>query len=188
MAYMASPFLDKYYEQKYTVNNLIEKFNSGKRLDYVFFLQTDKNDLSVGCFSQWQKSYFVAEDKHYSCAEQYMMGQKALIFNDFETFEKILSEDNHPGLIKTLGREVKNFNSIVLNGNYYKFTQNEEMLEMLISTGNKILVEASPFDKIWGIGLSEDNKNIENPNYWKGQNLLGFALMEVRDEIKKIIK
>jgi ribA/ribD-fused uncharacterized protein len=196
MAYMVSPFLDKNYEQKYTVNDLITKFNSKKRLDYVFFWQTDKKFLSVGCFSQWQKSNFVVEDKHYNCAEQYMMGQKALIFNDFETFEKILSA-NHPKQIKALGREVMNFNSnkwdnvkysIVLNGNFYKFTQNEEMLKILISTGNKILVEASPLDKIWGIGLSEDNESVDNPNYWKGKNLLGFALMEVRDEIKKIYK
>lgn len=193
MAYTDSPFFDKQYEQKYTVNNLIEKFNSKQQLDYVFFWQADKNVLSTGCFSQWQKSNFIVEDRHYSSAEQYMMGQKALLFNDFETMEKILSTTN-PKQIKALGREVKNFNanewdnakySVVLNGNFYKFTQNEEMLKILISTENKILVEASPFDKIWGIGLSEDEENVDNPNHWKGQNLLGFALMEVRDAIKK---
>ena len=194
MSYIVSPFLDKGHEQKYTVNNTIKEFNSKKSLDCVFFWRTDKNYLSTGCFSQWQKSDFVVEDKHYSCAEQYMMGQKALIFNDFETFEKILSAD-HPKQIKALGREVKNFNSnewdavkysIVLNGNFYKFTQNEEMLKILISTGDKILAEASPLDKIWGIGLSEDDKNANDPNCWKGQNLLGFALMEVRDAIRLV--
>ncbi|MDR0434050.1 MAG: NADAR family protein [Gracilibacteraceae bacterium] len=173
---------------------MVKKFNSKKKLNYVFFWQPDKNYLSTNCFSQWQKSNFIVEGKHYNCAEQYMMGQKALIFNDLETFEKILSA-NHPKQMKSLGREVKNFDSnewdnvkysIVLNGNFYKFTQNEEMLKILLSTGDKILVEASPFDKIWGVGLSEDNKSINNPNYWKGQNVLGFALMEVRDEIKNI--
>ena len=194
MAYLISPFLNKKNEQKYTVNGIIEKYNMEKKLDYVFFWKTDKNYLSTGCFSQWQRSFFIADDKQYTSAEQYMMGQKALIFNDFETFEEILSTDN-PKDIKSLGREVKNFDSkiwnklkysIVLNGNFYKFTQNEEMFKILTSTENKILVEASPLDKIWGIGLSEDNGNIYDPNYWKGQNLLGFALMETRDEIKKI--
>jgi ribA/ribD-fused uncharacterized protein len=125
-----------------------------------------------------------------------MMGRKALIFNDLETFDKILSA-NHPKQIKSLGREVRNFNatlwdnvkySVVLSGNFYKFTQNDEMSKILLSTGDKIIVEASPLDKIWGVGLSEENSIIENPNYWKGKNLLGFALMEVRDELKRIYK
>jgi ribA/ribD-fused uncharacterized protein len=176
------------------VADLIKKYNSKKKLKYIFFWQPDKMTLSTGCFSQWQKSYFVVENNQYNCAEQYMMGRKALIFNDHEIFEKILSA-KHPKQIKSLGKEVKNFSSttwddvkygVVLNGNFYKFSQNENMLKLLISTGDKILVEASPLDKIWGVGLSEDNKIIENPSYWKGKNLLGFALMEVRDELKKI--
>jgi ribA/ribD-fused uncharacterized protein len=128
-----------------------------------------------------------------------MMGQKALIFNDTESFEKILSV-NHPKTIKALGRQIKNFDGnewdkvkykIVLSGNYYKFTQNKEMMKILIFTGKKILVEASPFDKIWGVGLEESNEKIYNPNYWKGENLLGFALMELRDILEnngKILK
>ena len=76
--------------------------------------------------------------------------------------------------------------SIVLNGNYYKFTQNKEMMDFLLSTGDKILVEASPMDTIWGIGLSKDNEKAQNIAAWRGKNLLGFALMEVRDEIRKL--
>jgi ribA/ribD-fused uncharacterized protein len=156
MAFLISPFVDKHYDQKYTVENLIETYNSKKGLQYIFFWRADKTALSTGCFSQWKKSYFVAGNNHYNCAEQYMMGQKALIFNDLVTFEKILSA-NHPKQIKSLGREVENFNStvwdnvkysIVLNGNFYKFTQNNEMLKILISTKDKILVEASPWDKV----------------------------------------
>jgi ribA/ribD-fused uncharacterized protein len=189
-----SPFQDKNNNiQECSVEKLIEQIALGKRLDYVFFWKTDKNKLSTGIFSQWQESNFVADGYNYSCAEQYMMGQKALLFNDKETFEKILITI-HPREIKSLGRQVKNFNSkewekekysIVLNGNFYKFSQNNELGEILISTGNKILAEASPLDKIWGIGLDENNKNIYDPNYWKGENLLGFALMQVREEIKK---
>jgi ribA/ribD-fused uncharacterized protein len=76
--------------------------------------------------------------------------------------------------------------SIVLNGNYHKFAQNKEMREALLATGDKILVEASPLDTVWAIGYSEKNPNAANPAHWRGLNLLGFALMEVRDEIKTV--
>jgi ribA/ribD-fused uncharacterized protein len=189
-----SPFLIGNYKQKYSVHKLIEQISLGNRFDYIFFWKTDKNILSTGCFSQWQESYFVVDGNNYSCAEQYMMGQKALLFNDNETFEKIILA-TQPREIKSLGREVKYFDSnawdkvkysIVLNGSFYKFTQNDAMMKILISTGNKILVESSPLDKIWGIGLAENDKNIYDPNYWKGKNLLGFALMEVREVINKL--
>ena len=97
--------------------------------------------------------------------------------------------------MKALGRKVRNFDpqvwdklkySIVLNGNYYKFTQNKEMMDFLLSTGDKILVEASPVDTIWGIGLGKENEKAKNVAMWRGKNLLGFALMEVRDEIRKV--
>jgi ribA/ribD-fused uncharacterized protein len=191
---MKSPFQDN-MNKKYSVDDLIDQYNKNKTLKYVFFWNMDKANLSIGCFSQWQKSYFEADGYKYSCAEQYMMGQKALIFNDKESFEKILMENN-PKIIKALGRQVKYFNAkewdkikykIVLDGNFYKFSQNQEMLKILQSTGNKILVEASPYDKIWGIGVDENNEKIYNPNYWKGENLLGFALMEVRDVLKNNI-
>lgn len=86
--------------------------------------------------------------------------------------------EKHPKTIKALGRQVKEFDEkewdkikykIVLNGNFYKFSQNKEMMEILQSTGNKTLVEASPYDKIWGVGLDENNEKIFNPNYWKGK-------------------
>jgi ribA/ribD-fused uncharacterized protein len=188
MENIKSPFQDTVI-QTYSTKKFIEQFNKNKKLKYVFFWNPDRNNLSAGCFSQWQKSYFKAGGYEYCCAEQYMMGQKALTFNDSESFKKILAA-NHPKTMKALGREVKHFDGkewdrikykFVLNGNFYKFTQNKEMMGILISTGNKILVEASPFDKIWGVGLDESNEKIYNPNYWKGENLLGFALMEVRD-------
>jgi ribA/ribD-fused uncharacterized protein len=118
-----------------------------------------------------------------------MMFHKANLFNDLETMRKILFE-NHPRKIKELGKMINNFNeeiwnknkfNIVLTGNYYKFLQNEEMKSILLKTNKKIIVETSPYDKIWGIALSEDKKEINDPNKWNGENLLGFALMEVRD-------
>ena len=123
-----------------------------------------------------------------------MMAEKARLFGDKEV-EKEIMNTSDPKLMKALGRKVRNFDpqvwdkvkySIVLNGNYYKFTQNKEMMDFLLSTGDKILVEASPMDTIWGIGLSKDNEKSQNIAAWRGKNLLGFALMEVRDEIRKL--
>ena len=78
--------------------------------------------------------------------------------------------------------------SIVLNGNFLKFTQNPELRNFLLSTGDDILVEASPLDAVWGIRMGKTNENARDPLTWKGQNLLGFALMEVRDEIRRVWK
>lgn len=104
-------------------------------------------------------------------------------------------KSKNPKEIKALDKKVRNFNQelwdkakylIVLNGNYAKFSQNKEMRDFLLGTKDKILVEANPLDTIWGIGLGEDNEKASNPNLWRGQNLLGFALMEVRDDLKNI--
>ena len=122
------------------------------------------------------------------------MVAKARIFKDEEVKKEIMNTSD-PKLMKALGRKVRNFDpqvwdkakySIVLNGNYYKFTQNKEMMDFLLSTGDKILVEASPMDTIWGIGFGKENEKVKNVAMWRGQNLLGFALMEVRDEIRKV--
>ena len=100
-------------------------------------------------------------------------------------------------MIKALGRKVEGFEqsvwdkykySIVLNGNYAKFIQNQDQLDFLLSTGDKVLVEASPYDTIWGIGMQETDPQVHNPFLWKGENLLGFALMEVRNELRRVLK
>lgn len=123
-----------------------------------------------------------------------MMSKKALLFDDKEVFEQIMVSDE-PNKIKSLGRKIRNFDekiwndvkySIVLNGNYLKFTQNRNLMNFLLSTGDKILVEASPTDRVWGIGMSENDERINNPYEWQGENLLGFALTEVREEIKSV--
>ena len=134
----------------------------------------------------------------YNC-EQYMMFQKASLFKDVKIKQKIIQEHN-PKNIKKLGREVKNFNNatwnkykefIVYQGNLLKFSANEELKTRLLNTGNKVLIETSPFDSVYGVGLDYYGRDLNkqqfdllNVNDWKGSNLLGFALMQVRDELK----
>lgn len=147
--------------------------------------------LTKTCLSQWWKSSFMLDGITYQTAEHWMMAEKARLFKDQEILQKILMVDS-PAAAKKLGRKVKNFNpdtwnqrrfEIVVEGNYHKFSQNNDLKEFLIQTGNRIIVEASPVDAIWGIGIATDHKEISNPAKWRGLNLLGFALMEVRDKI-----
>lgn len=157
---------------------------------FIFFWRQTE---MYGVFSQWYMSDFSDGEKIYNCAEQYMMYHKSIIMGDFETAELILKEKNQKR-IKDLGRCVKNFNEQLWNDNKYdvvlrasllKFGTNEELKKILLGT-NEILVEASPYDDIWGIKMGVDDKNIMNPNCWKGENLLGFALMEARYILKAI--
>lgn len=115
--------------------------------------------------------------------------QKALLFEDEEVYQQII-EASKPGNAKELGRHIRNFDQqvwdenkleIVVKGNLHKFSQDPDLSDFLIKTNNRILVEASPLDTIWGIGLSQDDRNVYNPKCWNGLNLLGFAIMEVRD-------
>lgn len=184
-------------EMRYSLESIRNDFQRGKKIKYLFFWghQPSQNgSITKTCLSQWWKAFFTIDTDTYCCMEQYMMAEKARLFEDNETLEKIM-KSNHPKQIKDLGRQVKNFDediwirnrySIILNGNYAKFIQNEDLRQFLIGTKDRILVEASPYDKIWGIGMSADNENIENPLLWKGSNLLGFALMEVRDELIRV--
>lgn len=119
------------------------------------------------------------------------MAAKARLFGDGDTLAKIL-ESSDPKTAKALGRTVKNFDSdvwtanarrLVTEGNIAKFGQNQELRTFLLATGNLVLVEASPYDRIWGIGLMADDERVKNPGTWQGQNLLGFALMDVREQL-----
>lgn len=182
---------------EYDLNNLIPDYKNGNNLEYIYFWgHHPKKDGSVSksCFSQWWKSSFNVGHIKYLFMEQYMMAEKARLFEDKEIEEKIMSS-NDPNEIKGLGRKVRGFDegiwnnikySIVVNGNYNKFMQNEKLKSFLLLTEDKILVEASPYDNVWGIQMSEDDMDIKNPELWRGENLLGFALMEVRNEIRRI--
>lgn len=179
----------------YSNENTIQRLESGENLKYIFFWghkQTEQ--ISKSCFSQWYESEFMVNNIIFKTAEHYMMAEKVLLFNDKEMYSKIL-EAKSPGEAKDLGRKVKNFNpriweeerfDIVVRGNFHKFSQNIGLSEFLKSTYKRVLVEASPVDPIWGIGLAQNDNNIYNPYSWKGTNLLGYALMEVRDILNKI--
>ncbi len=121
-----------------------------------------------------------------------MMAAKARLFGDEVALQKIL-DASHPGEVKKLGRTVSNFNEdtwreerfrLVVEGNLAKFSQNEPLAQFLKNTGDRVLVEASPYDRIWGIGLAASDKHAEEPSFWKGLNLLGFALMDVRNRLR----
>ena len=136
-------------------------------------------------------SDFEVDGIRYSSMEQYMMYQKARYFNDEQMMEEILKTDN-PKEIKALGRKVSNFNNVywngirqvvVFKGLLSKFSQNEMLKEKLKSTGDSILAECSVNDKIWGIGFSMEDDERLDISKWKGQNLLGFSLMIVREQI-----
>ena len=155
--------------------------------DYVFFFG--------GICSQWVSSRFIIDGITYNCAEQYMMAKKALLFKDKEQLEKIMNTDN-PRDQKHYGRQVKDFDAEkweevckkhVYDANYAKFTQNESMLDELISYGDREIVEASPTDKIWGIGLAVDDPKIHDKSNWQGTNWLGEVIMQVRKDIMNSI-
>ncbi|KAF2331198.1 NADAR family protein [Flavobacterium ginsenosidimutans] len=162
---------------------------------FLFFWghQPDKSGkITKTCFSQWWLSSFKVDKVTYKTAEHWMMAKKAELFQDQEILEKILEADS-PAEAKKLGREVRNYDDkvwlenryeIVKEGNYHKFSQNADLKTFLLNTKERVIVEASPVDPIWGIGMASDHKDVLNPKAWKGLNLLGFALMEVRDELK----
>lgn len=142
-------------------------------------------------FSQWYRCAFSAGGATFNCAEQYMMHGKAVLFGDAESAAAILAAA-HPRQHKALGRKVRGFDdavwkrereAIVLAGNRAKFTQNPALLEQLLATRGTTLVEASPYDRIWGIGLRATDPRAHDPAQWRGQNLLGRILTALRDEL-----
>lgn len=147
-------------------------------------------------FGQWtQRKIVDCNGIVYNCCEQYMMYQKALLFNDLETAKKILAEKD-PKAQKNLGRQIKNYSEkvwemhripIVTAGNLLKFSQHEDIGGRLLNTNNKILCEASPFDNIWGCGFDSKDDKILDMNNWTGMNLLGQCLMTVRSVIREAV-
>jgi ribA/ribD-fused uncharacterized protein len=157
----------------------------------LFWGHTPSKDGSItkACFSQWWLCPFTIDGIAYPTAEHWMMAEKARLFDDKMQLANILATEK-PAAAKAFGRQVENFDpsvweakkvEIVVKGNVAKFSQNVDLQAFLLATGDKIIVEASPRDQIWGIGLGPENPLATQPEKWRGQNLLGFALMEVRD-------
>ena len=144
-------------------------------------------------FSNWYKAEFEIEGVQFNCTEQHMMYHKALLFNDTEIAEEILNTKSQSKQ-KALGRKVRNFNQetwvenckqIVYEGNKAKFLQNDNLLKYLLKTKNRTLVEASPVDAIWGIGLAENDPRAKQRHLWRGKNWLGEVLNNLRDDLIK---
>lgn len=192
-------FWERDGKPRYSVDTLKERRKKGEPMSFLFFWghhPAADGRITQSCLSQWWKSDFRIDTDEYCCMEQYMMAEKARLFGDEENLEKIMASAD-PKTIKSLGRKVRNFDadvwdrykySIVLNGNYQKFIQNPKLLNYLFSTGEQVLVEASPLDTVWGIGMSRTTPGVEDPGNWNGQNLLGFALTEVREELRRVCK
>ena len=177
-------------------NIVKSKPKSNTKNNYIFFWKPDQEN---GYLGQWFEASFEEERDgeiyKFPTAEHYMMWRKALLFDDEEMAEKILNTKS-PKRVKALGRKVRNFDeeewmennyNIVVDGNMLKFKQNPELLDKLLATGDKILAEASPYDKVWGIGLKKESPLALDVKKWKGKNLLGKALMEVRERLKLVL-
>ena len=183
---------------KYNNTWLHAQIEAGEKIKYLFFWgHQPMKDYCVNksCFSQWFERSFKHNSIHYPTAEHWMMAEKARLFKDEYTLAKIVN-CRTPAQAKKLGRSVQGFDQttweayrseIVVRGNLLKFKQHEDLWDFLNNTKDRVLVEASPMDRIWGIGLASDAPGIEYPGNWRGLNLLGYALMETRDRLRKQI-
>ena len=178
-----------------SVKELITALDAGAKAKYQFFWghkERVPGRLDESCLSNWYHAPFEVEGICYPTTEHFMMAEKARLFGDEENLKEILNA-GEPGKAKALGRMVSGFSdeiwnehrfAIVVRGNLAKFAQNKELGTLLLRTGTKVLVEASPQDRIWGIGMGANNPEACQPHHWRGENLLGFALMEVREKLQ----
>ncbi|MER5947803.1 NADAR family protein [Streptomyces sp. NPDC001904] len=149
-------------------------------------------ELGASCLSQWWPSPFTVDDVEYATAEHWMMAAKARLFGDAEA-ERHALEAGHPAQAKKAGRLVRGFDEavwqrerfgIVTEGSVHKFASDPALRAFLLGTGDRVLVEASPVDRVWGIGLAADDPGALDPRRWRGPNLLGFALMAARERLR----
>jgi ribA/ribD-fused uncharacterized protein len=172
------------------VDALVAAIAEGARPKYLFFWgHTARGDQpGPWVLSQWFPSPFTVEGTDYATTEHWMMAGKAKLFGDDEIHDRVLKART-AGEAKKLGRSVRGFDDArwqahrferVVQGNVHKFSQHPARLDYLLATAQRVLVEASPTDRIWGIGLTADHRDATRPREWPGLNLLGFALMEAR--------
>jgi ribA/ribD-fused uncharacterized protein len=175
-----------------TAAQLLELVQAGVRPKYLLFWghrAASDGRITASCLSQWWPAAFKVDGIEYASAEHFMMAEKARLFGDQKIRAQVLAART-PAEAKALGRKVSGFDNerwererwaIVVAANTAKFTQHVQLREFLAHTGDRVLVEASPVDAMWGIGLAADHEDAARPEHWRGLNLLGFALMEVRD-------
>ncbi|MFF9126205.1 NADAR family protein [Streptomyces sp. NPDC014889] len=175
---------------------LTREVRAGKRVRYLHFWgHRPHRDGSVGpsCLSQWWPSPFTVDAVPYATAEHWMMAGKARLFGDAEAERRVLAA-RHPAEAKKEGRLVRGFDErawerrfrIVVEGSVHKFAAHPALREYLLATGERVLVEASPVDRVWGIGLAAGDEAAADPERWRGPNLLGFALMEARERLRAV--
>lgn len=176
-------------------DTLLAAVRAGLRPEYLFFWghrRSSGKGVGKECLSQWWPAAFEVDGQRYASAEHFMMAEKARLFGDEETRARIVEADG-PDAAKKLGRRVRGFEesvlererfAIVVAGNRAKFEQHPSLGAFLLGTAERVLVEASPLDRIWGIGLGAEDPAARDPERWRGLNLLGFALMQVRDGLR----
>ncbi|WP_406259012.1 NADAR family protein [Streptomyces nigra] len=174
---------------------LKQEVRTGARVKYLHFWghrPLPDGRVGASCLSQWWPSPFTVDGVRYATAEHWMMAGKARLFRDAEA-ERLALAAEHPAEAKKAGRLVRGFDDavwarerfrIVVEGSVHKFAAHPELRGFLLGTGERVLVEASPLDRVWGIGLAATDRGAGDPERWKGPNLLGFALMEARERLR----
>ncbi|MFF7855727.1 NADAR domain-containing protein [Streptomyces sp. NPDC007904] len=175
--------------------DLLEVVRAGERVRYLHFWghrPLPDGRIGASCLSQWWPSPFTVDGVRYATAEHWMMAAKARLFGDPEAERLVLAAD-HPAQAKKAGRLVRGFDEavwsrerfgVVVEGSVHKFAAHGALRDFLLGTGERVLVEASPVDRVWGIGLAAGDEGAWDPERWRGPNLLGFALMEARRRLR----
>lgn len=174
-----------------SVEALVGAVRAGEKIKYLHFWgHAPRRDGALGpsCLSQWWPAPFTVDGVEYATAEHWMMAAKARLFDDADAERAVLAART-PAEAKHAGRLVRDFDdaiwtrerfAVVADGSRHKFASDPALRDFLVGTGRRVLVEASPLDRIWGIGLAADDPRADDPTKWRGANLLGFALMEAR--------
>ncbi|MFI9625782.1 NADAR family protein [Streptomyces sp. NPDC052042] len=177
------------------MEDLLARTRRGEKVKYLRFWghrPLPDGRLGTSCLSQWWPSPFEADGVRYATAEHWMMAAKARLFGDAEAEARALAAKS-PAEAKKAGRLVRGFDeatwereryALVVAGNVHKFGHDPRLRGFLDGTKERVLVEASPVDRIWGIGLAADDPRAEDPETWRGLNLLGFALMDARAALR----
>lgn len=179
----------------YTVQNIIHS-DDLRYGEYIFFSKTTDEELSASAFNMWYEAPFKVGELEYRTVRQYFLAEKAKTFGDEETRMRIIESDDSEEM-ESLAASVKGFDAnvweevkyaVMLVGNYHKFWNNNDLKKMLMDSGNSVIVYTDRDDLLWGIGMDTSDTRAYTPELWQGRNLLGFAMMELRDHLNKFRK